>query len=131
MTFVESRLMPTSPLTLADRLVGVGNSAFMAVIVLVIAKIVHFAIASKSKRKWIHGEPICWWSSGMCFLGSVYGVVTATNGFMMYKTSGIMGAMGMAIGIFIGLLHGGRRVDDFSPLKPLPRPKFEEKDDIV
>ena len=67
----------------------------------------------------------------MCFLGSVYGVVTATNGFMMYKTSGIMGAMGMAIGIFIGLLHGGRRVDDFSPLKPLPRPKFEEKDDIV
>lgn len=105
--------MPTQPVTLADRFAGIGNSVLMAVIVLIIANVVQFAIASKSKRKWIHGEPICWWTSGMCFLGSVYGVFTASDGLLMYKTSCIMGATEMSIGIFIGLLHGGRRVDDF------------------
>jgi FtsH-binding integral membrane protein len=123
--------MPSQPITLADRLGGVGSSVLMAVFVLVIAKIVHFLIASKSKRKWIHGEPICWWSSGMCLLGSVCGVITATNGFLMYKTAGILGAMGMAIGIFIGLLHGGRRVDEFFPLTPIPKPQSGENDDVV
>ena len=122
--------MPTQPVTLADRLGGVGNSVLMAVIVLVIAKVVQFAIASRSKRKWIHGEPICWWTSGMCFLGSVYGVFTASDGLLMYKTSYIMGAAGMSIGIFLGLLHGGRRVDDFFPLKQISKAQHEENDDV-
>ncbi|XZE18662.1 hypothetical protein SH449x_003962 [Pirellulaceae bacterium SH449] len=101
----------------------IADIAFVTIGLFAVAKLIHFLIARGDVRKQVFGEPICWWACGMYFLASMLGIVIFWDEFLRSphaKEWWIMGALGLAAGVCIGIFHGGHRFDRMFPLTRPP-----------
>ncbi|MFN7290804.1 MAG: hypothetical protein ACK5YR_05185 [Pirellula sp.] len=103
----------------------IGFHALLAVCLFVLMKVIHIAIARRDERKRIFGEPICWWAAGVYLLGGFVGLIIEEYEPRTGKLGGaseMLGAVGLWVGVCIGLFHGGRQIDKKFPLMRLPDP---------
>lgn len=101
----------------------IGLHALNAVFLFILTKTVHLVIARRNERKRVFGAPICWWAPGMYFLGALIGLIVeeyepSRGGFI--QTSEMFATVGFWIGVCLGFIHGGRRIDRKFPLARLP-----------
>lgn len=91
---------------IANRASAMSNSFFLAILILVIAKLIHFGVSKDSERRRIQGEPACYWVAFGYFLGALYGAWTSTDPRYLTETTAGLGGFGILVGYGIGMIHG-------------------------
>ena len=95
-------------LTKGSELASVLPNAFLvAILILVVAKLIHFGVSRGSEERKIQGEPACYWVPLGYFLGAIWGALTSNDPRYLHEAAAGLGGFGILIGYGIGMIHGG------------------------